>query len=96
MTSFLTFTVSQQLKMFVISNVIVISSFLNESSSDLVEEVKIISLFIFIAQKLIVFIICYKRENFDSDFGHFLAKNVLKIGSTWQQPRFLVTKRYIK
>ena len=26
------------------------------------------------------FIICCKRENFDSDFGHFLAKHVLKIG----------------
>ena len=51
---------------------------------------------IYIAEKLIFFIICYKRENFDSDFGHFLAKQVLKIGLPWQQLRSLVTKRYTK
>ena len=70
--------------MSVISNFIVISLFLNELSSNLVKKVKIRSLFIYIAQKLIFFIICYKRENFDSDFGHFLAKHVLKIGLPWQ------------
>ena len=45
---------------------------------------------------MIVFIICCKRENFDSDFGHFLAKHVLKIGLSWQQLRSLVTKKYTK
>ena len=54
------------------------------------------SLFIYMAQKLIFFNICYKRENFESDFGHFLAKQVLKIGLPWQQLRFLVTKKYTK
>ena len=52
MTSFPTFTVSQQLKISVISNFIVISLFLNKLSSNLVYEVKIRSLFIFTAQKL--------------------------------------------
>ena len=41
----------------------------------------------FIAQKLIFFIISYKREKLDSDFGHFLAKHVLRIGLPWQQLR---------
>ena len=44
------------------------------------------------AQKLIFFIICYKQENLDSDFGQFLAKRVLKIGLPWQQLSSLVTK----
>ena len=70
MTSFLTSAVSQQPKMSVISNFIVISLFL----SNVVQEVKIRSLFISTAQKLIFFIICCKGENFETDFGHFLAK----------------------
>ena len=96
MTSFLTAAVSRQPKMSVISNLIVISLFLHELSSNLVQEVKIRSLFISIAQKLIFFIIWCKRESFDSDFGHFLAKHVLKIGLPWQQLRSLVTKKYTK
>ena len=79
MKSFLTSALSRQPKMSVISNFIVISLFLNELSSNLVKKVKIRRLFIYIAQNLSFFIICYKRENFDSDFGHFLAKQVLKI-----------------
>ena len=55
--------------MSIISNVIVISLFLNELSSNLVQEVKIRNLFISVAQKLIFFIIRYKQENFDQDFG---------------------------
>ena len=82
--------------MSVISNSVVISSFLNLLSSGLVQEVKIRSLFIHIAHKLIFFIICYKRENSDLDFGHFLAKHMLKIGLPWQQLRSLVTKKYAK
>ena len=34
----------------------------------------------YIAQNLIFFIISYKREKLDSDFGRFLAKHVLRIG----------------
>ena len=64
-------------KISVISNMIVISLFLNDLSSNLILEVKIKSLFISIAQKLIFFIICFRQESFDLDFGHFLAKNVL-------------------
>ena len=41
MTSFLTFALSRQPKMFVISNFIVVSLFLNELSSNLVQEDKI-------------------------------------------------------
>ena len=82
--------------MSVISNFIVISLFLNELSSNLVEDVKIRRLFISIAQKLIFFIICHKRENFDSDFGDFLAKHVLKNGLPWQQLRSLMSKKYTK
>ena len=82
MTSFLTFALSRQPKMSVISNFIVISLFLNEVSSNLVQEVKKLkgkkTANIYIAQKLIFFIICYKREKLDSDFGHFLAKHVFK------------------
>ena len=65
--------------MSVISNFIVISLFLDELRSNLVWEVKIKknTANIYTAQKLIFFIICYKRENFDSDFGHSLAKHVL-------------------
>ena len=48
--------------MSVISNLIVISLFLNELSSDLVLEVKIRSLFISIAQKLIFFIIAANEK----------------------------------
>ena len=33
----------------------------------------------FIAQNLIFFIIFNKREKLDSDFGHFLAKHLLRI-----------------
>ena len=80
--------------MSVTSNLIAISLFLHELNSDLVKDVKIRSLFISTAQKLIFFIICCKRENFDSDFGNFLAKHVLKIGLPWQQLRSLVTKMY--
>ena len=83
MTSFPTSALSRQPKMSVISDFIAISLFLNELSSNLVLKVKIGSLFIYIAQKLIFFIICYKRENLDSDFGHFLTKHVLKIGLPW-------------
>ena len=58
--------------------VVLISLFLNESSSNLVYDVKIKrkenSKNICIAQKQIFFIICYKRKTFDSDFGHLLAK----------------------
>ena len=59
--------------MFVINFIVVLLS-LNDISSNLVQEIKIRSVFIFIAQKLIFFIICYKRENFDSDFGHFFSQ----------------------
>ena len=61
-------------------NFIVISLFLNELSSNLEQEVKIGSLFTFIAQKLLFFIIYYKRDNFYLVFGHFKAKHVLEIG----------------
>ena len=67
--------------MSVISNFIVISLFLNELSSNRRSKLKEKkSANIYIAQELIAFVICYKRENFDSDFGHFLGKHVLKIG----------------
>ena len=65
--------------MSVISNFIVILLFLNALRSNLAPEAKIRSLFIFIAQKVIFVIIYYKKDNLDSDFGHFLAKHVLKI-----------------
>ena len=55
-----------------------------------------IYIYIYIAQNLIFFIICYKWEKLDSNFGHFLAKHILKIGLPWQQLRSLVTKRYTK
>ena len=51
-----------------------------------------IYIYIYIAQKLIFF----KQENIDSEFGHFLAKHVLKIGLPWQQLKSLVTKKYTK
>ena len=70
MTSFLTFTVLQRPKM----SVIVISLFLNELSSNLEQEVKIGSLFTFIAQKLLFFIIYYKRDYFYLVFGHFFSQ----------------------
>ena len=50
----------------------------------------------YIAQNLIFFIIFYKREKLDSDFGRFSAKHLLGIGLTWQQLRSLVTKKYTK
>ena len=96
MTSFLTSSVLQQPKMSVIDNLIAISLFVNELSSNLVQEVKIRNLFIPIAQKLTLFIICCKRENFDSEFGHFLAEHVLEIGLPLQQLRSLETKMYTK
>ena len=80
---FLTCALFGQSKMTVISNLIVISLFLNALRSNLALEVKIKrkkSANIYSAQKLIFFIICYKREKFDSDFGHLLAKHMLKIG----------------
>ena len=57
--------------MSVISNFIVISLFLNELSSNLVQKVKIRSLSIYIAQKLIFFIICYKRKTLTQIFVIF-------------------------
>ena len=72
MTSFLTFALSRQSEMSVISNFIVISLFLNELSSNLVQEIKIKRKEIrkkYIAQNLIFFISFYKREKLDSDFG---------------------------
>ena len=81
------------------SNFIVISLFVNELSSNLVQEVKIErkkSANKYISQKLIFFIICYKQEKLDSDVGHFLANHVLRIGLPWQQLRSLVTKKYAK
>ena len=50
----------------------------------------------YIAQNLIFFIIFYKREKLDSDFGRFLAKHLLRIELPWQQLRSLVTKKYTK
>ena len=89
-------SVSQQPKMSVIGDFIVVSLVLNEFRSNLVKEVKIRSLFTYIAQKVVFFIVCCKQENFDSDFGHFLAKHVLNIGLPWQQLTSLVTKKYTK
>ena len=63
----------------VISNLIVISLFLNALSWNLAQEVKIRNLFISIDQKLIFLIICYKRENFVSGFGHFFNQTRVKI-----------------
>ena len=49
----------------------------------------------YIARKVIIFfIIYYKQEKLDSDFVHFLAKHVLRIGLPWPQLRSLVTKMY--
>ena len=50
----------------------------------------------YIAQNLIFFIIFYKREKINSDFGRFLAKRLLRIRLPWQQLRSQVTKRYTK
>ena len=50
----------------------------------------------YIAQNLIFFVIFYKREKLDSDFGRFLAKRLLRIRLPWQQLRSLVTKKYTK
>ena len=69
MTSFLAFNTSRQS--------VVISFFLSEVSSNVVHDVKIRSLFISMAGKLIFFTICYKRDSFDLVFGHFLANYVL-------------------
>ena len=99
MTSFLTFALSRQPKMYVISNAIVILLFLNELSSNLVKEVKIKkkeNCKHIYSSKTNFLYYCYKREKLGSDFGHFLAKHVLKIGLPWQQLRFLVTKKYAK
>ena len=71
---------------------IVIPLLLTEISLNLVQEVRIRSLFIFLAQKLLLFIIIYKRDNFVSVFGH---KHVLEIWLMWQQRRSLVTKKYM-
>ena len=99
MMSVLTFALSRQPKMSVISNFIIISFFLNELSSNLVLEIKIKrkkSANKYIAQNLIFLIIFYKRDKSDSGFGHFLAKHVLRIGLPWEQLRSLVTKKCTK
>ena len=70
--------------------------FFNELSSNLVLKVKIESLFISMARKLIFFIIYYKQDCFDLDFGHLLATPLLKVGLRWQQLRSLMTKKYTK
>ena len=62
MTSFLTFSVLRQPKMSVIGNFIVMSLFVNELSSNFAKDVKIRSLFIPIALKLILFIIAAANE----------------------------------
>ena len=79
--------------MSVISNFIVISLFLNELSSKLKGKKSANK---YIAQNLIFFIIFYKRENLDSDFGRFLAKHLLSIGLPSQRFRSMVTKMYTK
>ena len=49
----------------------------------------------FLTEKLIFFfIICCKREKLDCNFGHFLAKHVLRLGLPWQQLRSLLIKKY--
>ena len=75
----MTLALSRQPTMSVISNFIVISLFLNKLSLNLVYANN------YIAQKLIVFVFFYKQEKLDSDFGHFLAKHVLRIGLFWEQ-----------
>ena len=72
MTSFLTSNLSRQPKMSVNSKFVVISLFLNELSSNLVEEIKIGSLFIFIAKKTNFLNYLSQAKNFDSDFGNFI------------------------
>ena len=62
--------------MSVISNSIVISLFLNELSSNLIYRTKLKGKKS--ANKF--FIIFYKREKLDSDFGRFLAKHLLRVG----------------
>ena len=55
---------SRQQKMSTDRYFIVILLFLNELSSNLVQEFKITSLFIVEAQKLLFFVIYYKPDNF--------------------------------
>ena len=50
----------------------------------------------YIAKNLISFNIFCKREKLDFDYGHCLAKQLLRIGLPWQQLRFLVTKKHTK
>ena len=75
-------------------NFIVIPMFLKEISTTLVQEVKIGSLFTFVAQKQLSFIIYYKSDNLYSVFAQFLVKQVLEIGLPWQQPRSKAIKKY--
>ena len=75
--------------MTVISNFSEISLFLNELSSNLTYDARIK-----IAQNLIFFVTCHKRENLDSDFGHFVAKHLFKFRLPLEQLRSLVTKKY--
>ena len=70
--------------------------FPNELSLNLVQKIKIKSLFTFVAEKQLFFIINYKRDNFYSVVGHFLARHVSEIGLPWQQLRSLVIKMYTK
>ena len=86
MTSFLTFALSQQPKLSVISNFIVISMFLNQLSSNLAKEVKIKKKenckHIYGSKTYFLYYLL-EIEKLDSDFGRFLAKHVLKIGLPW-------------
>ena len=77
MISFLTSTLSQQPKMSVIINSNINSLFLTELSSELVLDVKIRSLVIYITQKTNFLYYLPQMKNYDSDFGHFLDKHVL-------------------
>ena len=66
-------------KMTVIGNFIVVSLVLNELSyrgDNLIQR----KLKKYIAQNLIFYVICHKRENLGSDFCYFWTKQVLKIG----------------
>ena len=87
--------------MSVISILMVIPLFLNELSSNLVKEDKIKRNLKtkYIAEILIFFIIFYKREKLDSDFGRFLAQHLLRIRlptPVRNQLRSLVTKKCAK
>ena len=78
-----------------VSNLIVMSLFLNELSSNLVLEFKIRSLFMSVAKKLILLLFAANEKTL-TQIWSFLAKPVLKIGLPWQQLRSLVTKKYTK